>query len=117
MRANVEFMRSQTKVFIASSGLLLSLTAGAGIASAQPDMGPVINTTCSYPQVVAALTAQDPAAANRLTSSPFAAGIMQQFLNAGPGERASIAQQVQNSPGAAQYTGLIMQVAGTCNNF
>jgi hemophore-related protein len=117
MRASVNFMRSKAKVLIASGGLLLSLTAGAGIASAQPDMGSIINTTCSYPQVVAALNAQDPAAANELNSSPFVSGWIQSFLNSGPAERTTMAAQAQNAPGAAQYTGLVVQVANTCNNF
>lgn len=41
-------------------GLVLSSTVGAGIASADPDLDLAINTTCSYPQVIAALNAQDP---------------------------------------------------------
>lgn len=48
---------------VAVAGLALSVTFGAGVASADPDLGPIINTTCSYPQVIAALNAQNPAAA------------------------------------------------------
>ena len=112
-----QFMRLKSQTMVASAGLLISLTAGAGIASAQPDMGAVINTTCSYPQVIAALKARDPAAARQFTGSPFAVGWLQQFLNSGPQERQGLAAQVQNAPGAAQYTGLVNDVAGTCNNF
>ena len=43
MRANFGLCASKAKVLIASGGLVLSLTAGAGIASAQ-DLGPLINT-------------------------------------------------------------------------
>ena len=57
--------RSLSKLAAAAGGLALSVLAGAGIASADPDLGAAINTTCSYPQVVAALNAQSPAAHNR----------------------------------------------------
>ncbi|MGA8125027.1 MAG: hemophore-related protein, partial [Mycobacterium sp.] len=39
---------SLTRLAVAVCGLALSLTAGAGVASADPDLGPAINTTCSY---------------------------------------------------------------------
>src|ERR1700691_3928308 len=61
-----------TRLAVAAGGLALSLTAGAGVASAAPDLGPAINTTCSYSQVVSALNAQDPAAAAQLNGSPSA---------------------------------------------
>lgn len=109
-------MRSKTKVLIASGGLVLSLTAGAGIASAQ-DIGAIINTTCSYPQVIGALTAQDPAAAGQFTSSPMAVSALQQFLGSNTAQRQATAQQLQSMPAAQEYLGLMMSVAGTCNNF
>jgi hemophore-related protein len=107
----------KAELLVASGAVLMSLTAGAGIASAQPDLSPVINTTCSYPQVIAALNAQDPRAAKSFTSTPFAVSWLQQFLNSGPAQRQGMAQQIQNTPGTAQYTGLVLQVASTCNNF
>ena len=110
-------MRLKAKVLVASGGLLLSVAAPAGIASAQPDVGPIVNTTCSYPQVVSALNAQNPAAAAQLTGSPFVSGWIQNFLAQGPAQRTVLIQQVQGNPQAAQYTGLVLQVANTCNNF
>lgn len=52
-------MRTYAKVLVAAGGLALSLTAGAGMASAQ-DLSAIINTTCTYPQVLGALNAQNP---------------------------------------------------------
>lgn len=49
-----------TGLVAAVCGLALSLTAGAVTASADPDLGPVINTTCNYSQVLAALNALHP---------------------------------------------------------
>jgi hemophore-related protein len=108
---------SSTKVAVAASGLALSLTVGAGAASADPDLGPIVNTNCSYGQVIAALNAQDPAAAAQFNASPFAQSALRQFLAAPPSQRMSMAQQAQSSPRAQQYFGLVQSVAATCNNF
>lgn len=110
-------MRSQAKILVASGGLLLSMAAaGAGTASAQ-DLGPLLNTTCSYPQVIGALTAQNPAAAGQLTASPSTVAIVQQYLVSGPAERQQMLSRLQTLPGADQYIGLLLGVAGTCNSF
>jgi hemophore-related protein len=108
---------SLTGLTVAMAGAALSLTAGAGIAFAGPDLGPIVNTTCSYPQVMAALNAQDPAAATQFNASPFAQSALQQFLAAPPSRRMAMAQQAASSPGAQQYFGLVQQVATTCNNY
>ena len=59
---------SLTRLAVAVGGLALSLTAGTRVASADPDLGPAINTTCSYQQVVSALNAHltDPQLVNQL---------------------------------------------------
>jgi hemophore-related protein len=108
-------MRSLAKVLVVSGGLALSLTA-AGMASAQ-DLSPIINTTCTYPQVLGALTAQDPAAAAELTSSPMANGVVQEFLASPIPQRQVTAQRLAGMPAAAQYLDTMLMVAGTCNNY
>ena len=108
---------SLTRLAVAVGGLALSLTAGAGVASADPDLGPIVNTTCNYPQVMAALNAQDPAAAAQFNSSPMAQSYLRQFLASPPSRRQAMAQQMASSPGAQQYFGLIQQVFNTCNNY
>ncbi|WP_197696047.1 hemophore-related protein, partial [Mycobacterium sp. E1715] len=62
---------SLTKLTVAIGSAAVALTAGAGIASADPTDA-IINTTCNYGQVIAALNATDPAAAAQLNSSPVA---------------------------------------------
>jgi len=109
--------RSFTKLAAAVGGLGLSLVAGAGIASADPAMDSAINTTCSYPQVVAALNAQSPAAAAKFNNSAMAQGWLRSFLASPPPQRAQMAQQAEGMPGAAQYIGLIGQITTSCNNF
>ena len=95
---------------------MLSLTVGAGIASAQ-DLSPLLNTTCSYPQVLGALTAQNPEAASQLTASPANVGILQQYLVSGPAQRQEMLSRLQTLPGADQYLGVLLSVAASCNNF
>jgi hemophore-related protein len=109
-------MLSRTKWAVAVAGLALSLSTGAGIASAQPDMSAAVGTTCTYPQVIAALNAQSPADGAEFTSNPIAVNWLQQFL-ASPDQRQQMIQQVQTVPGAQAYTGLVVQVANTCKNY
>jgi hemophore-related protein len=110
-------MLSKTKLVVASGGLALSMITGAGIASASPDVSPIVNSTCTYPQVMAALNAENPDAANQVTSNPIANAWLQQLVASPPSGRQAMVQQAQGVPALQQYTGLIYQVANTCNNY
>jgi hypothetical protein len=83
--------RPLTRLAVAVGGLALSLSVGAGTASADPDLGPIVNTTCNYSQVMAALNAQDPAAAAQFKQSPVAQSYLHQFLNSPPSRRTAMA--------------------------
>jgi hemophore-related protein len=106
---------SLTRLAVAVGGLALSLTAG--VASADPDLGPVVNTTCNYSQVTAALNAQDPAAAAQLNGSLVAQAYLRQFLASPPGQRQQMLPGVPGTPWTEQYVGTLVQVANTCNNY
>jgi len=111
--------RSMSRLAALVAGLAVSALAGAGIASAD-DLSPAaINTTCSYPQVVAALDAQQPGAGAKLSSSGLASGFLQRYLASAPPQRIQMAQQAQAQfpRQANEYLPLINQVAVTCNNF
>jgi hemophore-related protein len=113
---------SLTRLAAAVAGLAVSLTAGAGVASADPDLGPVINTTCSYSQVVSALNAQTPAAAAQLNGSPSAQAALRGFLDSSPNQRQQIVQELEGKYPQTQqyiplYAGFVVQVANTCNNY
>jgi hemophore-related protein len=108
---------SWTKLVIAAGGVALSLTTGAAVASADPDLGPMINTTCSYPQAMAALNAQAPAAAQRLSASPVAQVWLRTFLASPVDQRQRMLQQVQSLPSLQQYAGVVQQVAGSCSSY
>ncbi|UVO10765.1 hemophore-related protein [Mycobacterium sp. SVM_VP21] len=108
---------SLTRFAVAAGSLALSLSAGAGFASASPDLGPIINTTCSYSQVHQALVAENPSAAAEFDANPQAQGMVQMFLNSPPAKRQQLATMVQAMPEAQAYVGTITSVAGSCNNY
>jgi hemophore-related protein len=110
-------MLSRTRLVVAAAGLALSLSAGAGIASATPDASAIINSTCTYPQVTAALNDQSPETANELYANPLAVGWLQGLVGAPPDQRAQMIQQVQGIPSLQPYMPVIFQVAKTCNNY
>ncbi|CAN5853982.1 hemophore-related protein [soil metagenome] len=94
-----------------------SLIVGSGIASAAPNVDAIVNSTCTYPQVIAALNAQDPATADQVASSPVATGWLQQLVAASPDQRRNMIAQVQGVPQIQAFGPVINQVASTCNNF
>ena len=94
-------------------GLALSLTAGVGVASAGPDIGPLINTTCNYSQVVAALQAKAPGMANALSADPQAQAGLRQFLALAPDQR----RQLANKGALPDIPQPLLDAIGTCNNF
>lgn len=106
-----------TRLAVAAGSLALSFTAATGIASAAPDIGPFVNTTCNYSQVMAALNAQNPAAAADFNSSPMAQSFLQSFLSSPPDKRQRLATQALDMPEAQQYLGTVTSVAGSCNSF
>jgi hemophore-related protein len=111
-------MLPRTKlVVIACAGLALSLSHGAGIASATPDASAIVNSTCTYPQVMAALNDQSPETANELNANPLAVGWLQGLVAAPPDQRAQMVQQVQSIPALQPYMPVIAQVAKTCKNY
>ncbi|ACC42686.1 MULTISPECIES: hemophore-related protein [Mycobacterium] len=107
---------SLTGLGVAAGAFALSLSVGAGVASASP-LDTVINTTCNYGQVMAALNATDPGAAAQFNASPVAQGWLHSFLASPPPRRAQMAAQLQAMPGASQYVGLVESVASSCNNY
>jgi hemophore-related protein len=109
-------MISSFKLAAAVGALALSLTAGAGVALADP-VDQIVNSTCTYPQVVSALNAENPSAAAQFNSNPLAQSYLSRFIAAPPPQRRQMAQQVQGIPQVSQYFGLIAQVAGSCSNY
>jgi hemophore-related protein len=110
-------MRFTARLILVSGGLLLSLITGGGIASAAPDVNAIVNSTCTYPQVMAALNAQNPDVANQVSSNPMATTWLQQLIASPPDGRRQMIAQAQGVPAVQQYAGLISQIANTCKNY
>ncbi|MFL6086831.1 MAG: hemophore-related protein [Mycobacterium sp.] len=108
---------SLTGLAVAICGSAMALVAGAGVASATPDLGPAVSTTCSYPQLVSALNAQDPQAGAAFEQSPQLKAGLQVFLASGPVQRQRMATNIATAPAFAPYIGSIEQAFNTCNNF
>lgn len=119
-----------SRLAAALGGVVMSLTVTTGIASAQPDLTPLINTTCSYSQIMAALNEQAPELAKELSAYPMAQARLQKFLAMPVGQRQTTAQQALANPQlqsilaqkAATPEGqqggqLFLQMANTCNNY
>lgn len=107
--------RAKMKLALGVGAVAIALPT-AGIANAAP-FDAVVNTTCTYEQVVAALNAQQPAAAQDFNTSPIVQGIVRNFLASGPVERRNTVNQLQANPMAQQYFGTISSIASTCNNY
>lgn len=106
----------------------LSLSAPA---SAQPLDGPLIETTCSYAQLEAALQVESPTAAARLAERPDAQKKLQQlvalpvderkvrvqsFLDRNPDVQAKIDEK-RSTPEGQQKIQMLARVANTCHNY
>lgn len=107
---------SLARLAAAVGGLALAATAGAGIATAGPDDA-AVNTTCTYPQVAAAIHDQSPSAAGLFDSTPVAQQFLQQFMASPPPQRQQMLDQARVIPEAAQFVGLIQPLANTCHNY
>ncbi|MGE2692200.1 hemophore-related protein [Mycolicibacterium pulveris] len=110
-------MLSTTKLVVACGGATLMLGMGAGTAAAQPDIDTIVYSNCTYPQVVAALNAESPQLARQLESAPAATGWLKSLIAAPPETRRAMVTQAQATPGAEQFTPVIMRVANNCSNF
>ena len=78
---------------------------------------PIIDTTCSYPQVMAALNSENPALAQKFSANPLAGAMLSNFLSAAPGERVQLVQEYQATSWGQKYFGAMASIANTCNNY
>ena len=108
---------SSTKFVIGFCGLALSLTTGVGVAAADPDLSSIVNTSCTYPQVLAALNAQSPDLANQLNTNPMAQSTLQTFLASPPVTRQQTVQQLQSTRWGLLYASELVQIANSCASF
>src|SRR4051812_20997039 len=106
---------SSTRLVVAVGGLALSFTTGVGVASAEPD--PLVDTTCTYDQFVAALTAQAPDTGKALNSNPDAQAALHTFLDSPVDQRQQLLQQAAGTPLGKELGPGVLRLAQTCNNY
>jgi hemophore-related protein len=92
----------------------LALSTGAGVAFAEPDLSPFINTTCTYSQAAAALIALSPDHGKEFVDSPMTQTWLHAFLDSPVQQRP---QLIQQAPQLTQYTGLVIDIANTCKTY
>ncbi|MCV7321784.1 hemophore-related protein [Mycolicibacterium confluentis] len=102
---------------ICTGAAAVAMLAGSGIASAQPDVESIVNSSCTYPQVMRALNATNPQVARDFEASSMATQWLQQLIAAGPDQRRQMIAQIQGFQGIQTYTTVINQVANSCQNY
>ena len=113
---------------LTASALLFSVAP----SSAQVGDGPLIDTTCNYGQVYAAMRVEAPLAAAFLSENPSAQGRLQEFLSLQVDQRRQRVQQrfdgldpdlragieeKRNSSQAEEMRATMGRVANTCNSY
>ena len=113
--------------FAAATGVAFAL---APLAASEP-AGPLIETTCSYPQVDAALQAEAPQMADRLHERPEAQSKVQAllalpvperhdrvqgFLDRNPDIRAAVEKR-KSTPEGQETVAKLNRIAQTCHNY
>jgi hemophore-related protein len=116
---------------VVTFGGLMTAVSLSPVASADPGDGPLIETTCSYAQLMAALQVEAPAASARLAEHPDAQAKLQQFvalpvdqrkqrlqqfLDRNPDVRANIDQK-RNTPEGQAKIQMLAGIAATCHNY
>ena len=98
-------------------GLSLATTAWAGLAWADPDYGPMINTTCSYDQAMRAVHAENPTAAQYLDQSPPDQQFLQQYLASSPDQPLALLHAIEHYRGAEQALPVLRQMMTDCTRY
>jgi hemophore-related protein len=115
------FTSASSKYLVAAGVVATAATMGFGVASAGPDLSPIIDTTCSYAQVTAALNVVSPDMAAKLEQNPMVSSRLQAFLAAPIDERQQMAQEAMARGGgggnAQQILSTLTQVAAVCNKY
>jgi len=121
---------SLTRVVV-TIGVLITAMSLSPVASAEPGDGPLIETTCSYAQIEAALQVEAPEASARLAERPDAQAKLQQFvalpvdqrrvrlqqfLDRNPDVRTKI-EEKRNTPEGQEKVQMLTRIADTCHNY
>ncbi|OBB69599.1 MULTISPECIES: hemophore-related protein [unclassified Mycobacterium] len=111
------FTSASAKLAVAIFGLALPLTAGIGVASADPDITPAVNSPCNFQQVVAALNAEFPGPAAQFNASPEAQAWLHDLVAAPRSKRRQMLQDMGSNPDAAPFHDIVVPLANSCRNY
>lgn len=114
---------------IATFGIAL-MGPTSGVAGAKP-LDPVINTTCNYDQIVAALRIEAPDLASALDAYPEAQTKLREFVALSPEQRRervdqrlsahpewrTTLEQKRATPQGQEKEQMLLRVADTCHNY
>lgn len=123
--------RFLTKTAVVAAALAAPLLVSAGVASAQPGSGPLIQTTCSYDQLYAAIRTEAPRAATALDDRPAAQQKLRDFVAMPVDQRQAelsrlLAENPQwqakidekwNTPEGQEKVQRMARVAETCHDY
>lgn len=125
----VSSILKHTATAIAASGIAVA-ALGNGVAAAKP-LDPVIDTTCNYDQIVAALRVEGPELASALDANPEAQTKLREFVALSPDHRRqridqrlsanpqwrAILEQKRATPQGQEKEQMLLRVADTCPNY
>jgi hemophore-related protein len=109
--------KSMTRLGVALGGLALSLTAGAGLAAAEPDVSSMVDSPCSFEQAMTAVHKENPMAAQYLDQSPPNVQFLRVFLSSPRDERISLLNQIKDNPGADVALPVFRQMLTSCTKY
>lgn len=106
--------KSLTRLGVAVGAAALSLGAAAGVASAEPDIGPLVDSPCTFDQAMAAVRTENPMAAQYLDKYPANIEFVRVFLGSPREERVNLLNQIKNNPGANMALPVFRQMMTSC---
>lgn len=98
-------------------GLAVSFTAGMGIASADPDYGPMVDSGCTYDQAITALKTENPMAVPYMDEYPANYEFLRVFLGSPRDERVNLLNQIKSNPGADLALPIFQQTLTNCAKY
>lgn len=119
------------RVLILPLAVAAAVSFCPGAASALPLDGPLIATTCSYSQVVAALAVEAPELSDRLAQNPDAQAKLQKFVALPVEQRKaairavlarntqweSMIDQKRDTPQGQDKVAMLARIADTCHDY
>ncbi|AWT51368.1 hemophore-related protein [Mycolicibacterium smegmatis] len=109
--------KSMARVGVALAGLTLSLTAGTGLAGAEPDVSALVDSPCSFDQAMTAVRTENPLAAQYLDKYPANIEFIRVFLGSPRDERVNLLNQIKNNPGADVAFPVFRQMLTSCTKY